>query len=272
VTRVLIAAVFFLVAAGCDSPAPDCLEGPAEPVDCPGERRPEGDFLQVPSATHPLVIHHLSDAPGDHVAAMLAQAERAFDLNIEWGMPALPPDSRGPDDAYDIYLVPGDELFGFSKRDDRAPTDGGCATFSSVNTGVDELSEFSVLHHEIRHGFQHAVWCASGWVHESDAAFAMDYAQPDLSLAHNTYVSTFQASPEEGLFGGRTWDEAPPYGVLLFHRYLSERFGDGSPPSSGRLSSSSPPGPTSWRPGRCGCWSRGRRSSRRCASSGGGAG
>jgi hypothetical protein len=124
VIRVLLFAVF-LLAVGCASPGPDCFEGPAEPVDCPGAPRPEGEFLQVPSATHPVVLHYFPDVPNEHVATMLAQAERAFDLNAEWGMPALPPDTRGPDDAHDIYLVPGDEVFGFAQRDDTAPADGG---------------------------------------------------------------------------------------------------------------------------------------------------
>lgn len=228
--RVPILPVLALVcsAPGCVADIPDCAGGTAEPWECPGFERPQGEFSQLESELEPLLVHVGEGVDPELAVALRAEAERAIELNRRWGMPELPPDWFGPDERFDLYLVEQGRAAGWTAQDSDIHLPDGCPSWSAILVGDDPTSDPATVQHELRHASQLAAICSQAPLLEGDATFAVDAADPELAYALAEFVPAFQADPGAPIFEP-TEHEPYIYGSALWYRYLAERFGEGSP-------------------------------------------
>jgi len=229
------AALLLLPLFGCYSGyGPVHFEAPAprapQIVD---DDRPDGPFVSVQSETEPLWLHFRDWITDANAQMLLAESERAFRLNREWGLDDPLPDRAGPDEGLDIYFIEElDDSLGVAIAEQSVGD--RCSSFSIVRLHEGPIHwRRWTLHHEIRHNFQDAQLCNGGPPFEADATFAADAAFPDMASGMWTYVPEFQARPD-GPPLGDTVSWGFPYGAALFHRFLAERYGDGTPAFASR--------------------------------------
>ena|GEM_PF-2898217 len=200
-----------------------------------GPDRPVDTVTSVESATLPITVHYDPFFTPDP-APLLAEIERAWGNNVEWGLFEPPADDFGPDDRFDVY-VSETEFGGYVAPEDwwQRQAGVGCYSHMVLNRKIALEGLLSIIHHEMHHAFQTATDCVeSVGLLESDATFVQDWTLPETPYGLLAFVPAFQSTPERPTHDAE-WGLPWQYGASLWRWFLAERFGDGTPSFSASL-------------------------------------